>query len=293
MKRIRINLLFILFSVSIGLSAQNKRIYVFEDRYKQPTKTLIKNVETDLYHIKILGQYMIDPKRNGLIDYNLVEKYLIKLYPDKDSSGILCINLEGKLFVDLRDHDLNSSKSKNAINQYISLLKYVKTKRPNLQVGIYGLPFTVYYKSQEIRNHNRKLDLILELSDVFFPSLYIFYPAIQKEKQANFDYFKKNLDVAFYYAEQSKKPVLPFIWYLVHPSNKRYKYEMIPKSEMKSYIHYIEEYTSIKNQKISGIVWWDTPTPYNNRSIKNNLLPKKEKRNEWTMEEAFRYYLNN
>lgn len=106
------------------------------------------------------------------------------------------------------------------------------------------------------------------------------------------EYFKKNLDVAFDYAIRLNKPVIPFVWYLIHPSNKRYRYEMIPRMEMLTYIDYIHNYKSYNNNSISGMVWWDTPTPYNNNVIKDNLSPNSEKRRVWTMEEEFRYYFN-
>lgn len=144
----RIIILFILVSFAFQINAQSNRVYIFEDRYEQPTSSLVNAHDIEFNQIKILGQYMIDPSRKSSIDYGLVGRYLNKLYPNRRSYGVLCINLEGSLFNVMRDNDCNNANTVHAINQYISLVKFVKARRPNLQVGIYGLPYTVYYESQ-------------------------------------------------------------------------------------------------------------------------------------------------
>src|SRR5690606_12568763 len=119
-------------------------------------------------------------------------------------------------------NNLNSVRFKNAEKQFIDLLRYIKGVRPNLKIGIYGIPFRTYYPSQLKWNGDRKFDRLMSMSDIVFPSLYIIYPDKEKGKDANEQYLKDNLDVAFSYGERFNKPVIPFIWYIVHPNNKKY-----------------------------------------------------------------------
>lgn len=266
-------------------------IYLFENRYEdQNVKKLINDKNYYFKKIKILGQYMIDPKREGHIDYGLVERYLKELYPRQDADGTLCINLEGKLFTDLRDNFGNSVYRKS-LNEYVKLVKYVKHTRPHVTVGVYGLPFTIYYSSQKVRNRNDKLELLLKEVDIIFPSLYLFYPDKQKGIESNFEYFKKNLETAFSYGDKFNKPVIPFIWYLVHPSNKRFRYEMLTRKEIDTYLNFISSYKSMSGSNVEGIVWWDTPTPFKTKDVKTNLLIDNPKKFNG-IDDAFLYYFD-
>lgn len=258
---------------SLTILSQNKDVYVFKERYNNDVNVMFdKHHIINFKEIKIFGQYMIDPLRDGNVDYSLVDKYLDKLFPNINDSNLLVINLEGKLYTDLRCN-YNNNLYEVSSNNYQKVVKYIKLKRPNLKVGFYGIPFPFYYDFQKDINNRDKLDGILSLVDVIFPSLYIYYPMTQKGLQSNYTYLKNNLDIAFEYANKFDKPVIPFVWYLVHPSNKQgYSHEVIPKKEMHKYIKYIQEYESFSRTKIDGIVWWDSSTSYEKNLIHFNLL---------------------
>lgn len=285
-----INLL-LLILLSYECYSQNNNIYIFENRYEHSIEKLNSKTSFDLKPIKILGQYMIDPKRNGVIKYELVGSYIDKLYPAKNVMGILCINLEGALFSQLRDNNKNTKEFNDASNKYIQLVKFIKNILPNIEVGIYGLPFKGYYDSQLKKNDHRKLDPLLKEVDVLFPSLYIAYPAKQKGIHSNIEYLQKNLDIAFEYGNRVNKPIYPFFWYLIHPTNKKYGSAFIPKEEYYTYLNFINSYR-YRGKNVSGIVWWDTPTPFNNGTIKNILIPENQHEMLKNLDDVFEYYID-
>lgn len=240
--------------------------------------------------IKMIGGYMIDPEKKGEIDLNSVAFYLNRLFPEKQSSGLLCIDLENSLYYDIRNKSVNTKECEFAIAKFIELIAFVKLHYPNIKLGIYGIPFTVYYDSQLMRNEKQKLDKLLVEVDVLFPSFYIYYPAKQKGLYSNYMYLKKNLDIAFEYSERLNKPLIPFFWYLVHSSNEIYKFAMLPKKEVDLYIDYLFRYKSASGKKIDGIVWWDTPTPFIKNSVNSSLL--QDKRSKFRcIDEVFKFYL--
>lgn len=267
-----------------------EKLYIFPNRYEKNINELRNRTTYSLQPIKILGQYMIDPNGKGNIKYDLVDKYLDKLYPNKSEKGILCINLEGSLFRELADNAKETKEFKAAESNYIELIRHVKQKVPFVKVGIYGLPFKGYYESQLKKNENQKLDSLLNEVDILMPSLYIAYPAKQTGIQSNIDYLEKNLNIAFEYGTRLKKPVYPFFWYLVHPANKKFGLALIPKDEMNIYMNYIYSY-KYKGKNVSGVVWWDSPTPFNNGTIKSIFIPEDHHGMLGNLDDVFEYYL--
>lgn len=225
--------------------------------------------------IKILGNSAIDPKNSGKIDKHLFESKLKSLIPNKNSTDILCIDLENKIYQDLRNNKLNSKKVANSIDEFVSLIKIVRKLRPNVKVGIYALPFPFYYDSQIVRNQVGKFDKIFKEVDYIFPSLYIYYPSAQKGLQSNIDYFNKNLEAAVYYSKKYNKEIIPFFWYLIHPSNKKFSNELLEKDEFKYYIDYLWKYSKTK-YPLKGIVLWNSSTPFTNKSVKTSFLKRKK-----------------
>lgn len=237
--------------------------------------------------IKILGNSAIDPKNSGKIDKQLFESKLKSLIPNKNSTDILCIDLENKIYQDLRNNKLNSKKVANSIDEFVSLIKMIRNLRPHVKVGVYALPFPVYYDSQLTRNQVGKFDKIFKEVDYIFPSIYIYYPAAQKGLQSNINYFNKNLDIAVYYAKKYNKEIIPFFWYLVHPSNKKFSNELLDINEMKYYIDYLWNYSENK-YAFKGIVLWNSTTPFTKKNVKTSFL--KNKKNLKNTTEAINYY---
>src|SRR5690606_20786721 len=260
------------------VSAQDSSIYFFKNRYNQNTLQKIEQSRLDFKEIKILLGYMIDPKRQEVADYKRVKKSLETLFPNANQEGVLCIDWENKLYQNIRGNNITRIKSVSnkeylkGEKEFINLIKFIKKLRPNVKVGIFEMPFRVYSNSEIIKNTNQKLDPILKHVDIIFPCIYIPFPAKVKSIQSNYDFLRINLDLAFNYGDRLKKPVIPFVWYLYYSPDNTYWKELIPKDELWEYIKYIESYKSSSNKRVSGIVWWDTPTSYSKTLIRNTFI---------------------
>lgn len=268
-----ISLLFVCGFV-VNSMAQSKDIYVYKRRYDQNMNQWMRNSDANFKNYEMISRRHIDPKRNNETDYDNVEKYLKKYFPQKDMTGTLVIDLENKFFKGLKKNEEGSAAFEKSKKEFVTLIKFIRKKRPCLTIGVYGMPFRIHKKSQNVRNENGKLDPILKLTDIIFPSIYIFYPAKQKSVKHNLKYFKMNLDMALDYGKRLNKPVVPFMWYLVHTSNEKYKYEALGKEEMAKYLDYIINYQA-HGKKVTGIAWWEANGPYNEKKVKTNMVNRK------------------
>lgn len=243
-------------------------IYVFEGRYNESGREFVKKHDK-LTNIKILTGYMIDPKKRNVLDLISVSDHLLRISPHKSDNSVLCINIENKLFDDLRTYEKHTLAFKNAEDEFGKMIDLIRELRPNLKIGIYGIPFRTYYSSQIRWNDDCKLDNVLAMTDIIFPSLYILYPDKEKGIKANDDYFLQNLDTAFDYADRLGKSVIPFVWYIVHSNNRLYGGELLGKNEMKRYIDYIRDYRSYLNGKVDGVVWWESSISSFNKNVRH------------------------
>lgn len=245
-------------------------IYVLHNRYSKIDQEYI-NDHKIFKNITILIGLMIDPHNQGIIDSQSVKASLIKLFPDSADTGILCIDLENKLYQNLKNFSANSIQYNEAVTAFTDLIKLIRRVRPQIKIGIYGLPFRTYYSSQLKWNIDQKLDPILSLTDYLFPSLYILYAQKANSKQNYIrktnDYLLQNLNTAFDYAERLHKKVIPFVWYLANSNQGDFNYELLDKEEMKRYINFIRDYRS-DNAQVSGVIWWETKTPFIKNKIK-------------------------
>lgn len=266
---------------NLSFSQNNGRKYYFLDYHT------VDDVSLKHESIKIIGNSGIDPNDRGVVDYAILERNLKKLFPKEIDRGILCIDLENSIYQNLRNNDRGSIKATKSIEQFLTMLDFIKKKRPNIKVGIYALPFPFYYSSHKRRNESGKLDEIIKNVDIIFPSLYIYYPAAQKGLKSNFTFLKENLEAACSLAKKHNKEVIPLVWYLVHPSNKKYKHAMLEKSEMKSYIDFIWNFSE-SEFKLKGIWIWNSPTPFIKKSAQTSLL--KSRTNYNNTSQAIEYY---
>lgn len=271
--------LLVIVLVVFDVFGQSKDIYVFKNRYSQDINQWMESSEVGFKNYEMISRRHIDPKRNNKTDYNSVKKYLQKHFPEKEAEGTLVIDLENKFFKGLKENKKSSKNFEKSKNEFINLIEFIRDERPCLIIGVYGMPFRIHKKSQKVRNENKKLDPILELTDILFPSIYVFNPAKQKGTDYNLNYFEINLNTALEYGERLGKPVVPFVWYLVHESNKKYGLEAIEKDEMAEYLQFILNYEA-HGEVVAGIAWWEGNTPYNKQQVKTNIINDKKNKKE-------------
>lgn len=232
------------------------KIYLLETRYNDQVRQVIgENGFLESY--KYLGGYAIDPKKRGTIDFELAVSSVEKMFPSKTDTGLLSVNLEGVLYNRLKNNPLGSGEAEHSIEQYRLLVSKIKDARPNIRVGIYGFPFTFYYDSQRKVNADNKLDRILELCDYISPSLYTPYPVKETGKERHSEFLMENLKYSLETGSRLNKPVIPFVWHIVHPSNKKYGGEVLSTEEMTANIELIANFTHQGNRAAS-VIWWES-----------------------------------
>lgn len=255
----KISLLFVFVLLSSVFQKPTKdekqwNIYVFFHRYDDKGKKFIQR-NSIFKRIDLIGENKIDPNKNDTFNYKSIEAHLLKLYPKTNAKGVLCINVENKIYQNLKE-DNESDNFIFGIEQFVKMVNFIRKSRPNVKIGIYGIPFRTYYTSQLRRN--KKLDVLLAKTDIIFPSLYLLFPDKQRGEIENNRYLKENLVTAFYYADRLNKPVMPFVWYIVSPNNKQFGGELLGKKEMSRYVNFIRRFTSKKKNKVNAIVWWES-----------------------------------
>lgn len=137
------------------------------------------------------------------------------------------------------------------------MISDIKEFRPNVRVGIYGFPFTFFYDSQRKFNADYKLNQILELCDYISPSLYSQYPIKEIGQEKNDNFFRENLAYSLEVGAKLNKPVIPYVWHIVHPSNKKHGGEVLSVEEMVSNIEFIANFSS-NGRKVEGVIWWES-----------------------------------
>jgi len=285
---------FILF-VTNTFSQENK-IYVFKDRYNKSEQKYIENDPSRFSEIKVMTANSLLTNRK--IDYRKVEESLQVMYPSNNATGVLCIDLENDAFKHLKGHNINRVKKmtdaqfEKAKNDFIELIRFIKNKRPKLQVGYFELPFRIFKESEQRPGSTTLLDDILKEADIIMPSLYIPYPASHVGVDANLKFLDINLKFALQCGVRLNKPVLPFVWYFIFSPEEKFSYEIIPKDDMNTYMDYIFNY-AFNNKKVNGIIWWDSAVPFYDRNkgmVKQNYIQRSQKRDNINRRDLFYYY---
>jgi hypothetical protein len=248
-----------------GKENNKLEFYIFPGFYSSATKGAL--LQNNFDTVRVIMQRFIDENNDNKIDPAAVNLFCSKFYPVTNARGLCIVDWEGQSFGDLRQYDKDDERFKAAASNYIELVKLIKQLRPNVRVGIYGLPFRFYNPMQKkAANPPGKYSTVLAACDVIAPSLYIYYPDQQAGQQKNIQYLRDNMEEALKYGKELNKPVLPFLWYRVHPGNKKFGMQVISKEEMQAYLHCLAQY-NYEGNKIKGIIWWegtDKPVPPKN-----------------------------
>jgi hypothetical protein len=228
-------------------------IYIFPAFYsKKVSDYLLQNNGSVAHLLTYIG---IDPDKDQQVDEDAIRKATEKFYPDKDATGLFIIDWEAQPFKDLREYDADDTRFKVAEAKYLQVVNTLKKFRPRLNVGIYGIPFRTQTAAQQ-KKSGPKLDNLLSRCDVITPSLYIINTDEEVGLQRNMDYLKQNVNQAMDFGYRLKKPVAPFVWYKVHPGNKKFGMSIISKGQMQSYLNFLSSY-NYRGSRLNGIIWWE------------------------------------
>lgn len=180
---------------------------------------------------------------------------------------MLVLDWEAGPFKWIRDYPETHRRFKYAEGQWIALINEVRKMRPNLKLGIYGMPFRAFNDWQK-NNYNKPgaLDNIISKIDIITPSLYIGYSDEERGRDFNEKYLKDMLDNAMIYAKRHNKPVMPFVWHRLITGNKVYPRGILQVNAYSDYIKFIKEYSN-DGFKVNGVFMWDDG--FNTPRLKN------------------------
>ena len=210
-------------------------------------------------NVKVLTQSGITKGgHNGIaMSPELVRGYLEKHFPDVNSEGIVVLDWESEIYKWIRDYPETDPNFRYAESQWIALINEVRKVRPNLKVGIYGMPYRGFNDWQkDTYNKPGALDNIMSKVDIIMPSLYIGYSDEERSREYNLGYLKDMLDIAMTYGRRHNKPVMPFVWHRVLRSNKIYPRGIIQTNTYATYVKFIKDY-SFNGHKVCGVYLWD------------------------------------
>ncbi|MGN6605326.1 MAG: hypothetical protein ACTHK8_22965 [Ginsengibacter sp.] len=229
----------------------------------------------DIKAAKLMTSSGFNPRGKGIDSSNIV-RYMKLFYPDTLSSGTCVIDWEDSTFYNLR-HDESSLPFNAAIDSIAKVLKIMKQTRPCVKVGVFDLPFEVYYPTADVYNKGNKFDRLFEYCDFIAPEIFIEFPDKEIGHRRNIAFIQHNLDVALQFGRRLNKPVIPFIWELIHPSNRKYGGMLIPRDEYESYAEFMMHY-SYYGTHIKGFFLWTSSVPeqaYHKILSNNKLTPSK------------------
>jgi hypothetical protein len=234
--------------------ARPLEIYIFPRHYSPATKDYLS--KNGVSTARLLYESVIVSGKKKQLDTALVKRYVSAAFPDPNVAGLIVVDWESRLFDDLKRFKRDDERFKNAEATYIQLVRAAKSARPKVRIGIYGLPFRVFYDTQQQYNEGNKFDRLLSACDYIAPSLYILYTDEQIGREKNIAYLKRNLDNALYYGTRLNKPVMPFVWYRVNPGNRQFSNKILPQEQVQRYLSFIAGY-KYQNVGIKGIFWWE------------------------------------
>lgn len=269
---------------------EGKNIYVISKKYSPEINDLLE--KSNVYKsITVFSPSMIG--NNSEINYKQLSRSLIRNFPQVTSGGLLCLDIENEIYEDIRKYNQGTLRFEKAISEFIKMIRFVKRERPNLDVGIYGIPFKITADVHK-RNNSAKLDRLLREVDVIFPSLYLPYSFSEPRSKLIEQYLAENLNVALDFGIRLDKPVIPFIWYMVHPSNRNYGGELVSKDDFNTYMNKIMNFYNT-GKGVQGVVYWEPSVPYFNRNVrkKNNIFKETERKKENVsiQSELIKFYL--
>lgn len=231
-------------------------IYIYPNQHSQLYKA-----KYNYKYCQFIGQVNIDPDNSQQNDYEKIKAKLLSYYPNRSDAGFLTIDLENKSYNDVLSLFADKGSKERAVAQFTDLINYIRTFRPNVKLGVYGLPPRVLNNRLVSKNLNADILTILSKCDFISPSLYILKPAKETGIANNDAYMDANLNLVFRYSEKLNKPVIPYIWSYVYPTNKLYGKNVIDADEMVHYIKHIKDYR-YGARRVAGVIWWEPSDPF-------------------------------
>lgn len=162
-----------------------------------------------------------------------------------------------KFVIDIEGWPLDSrrfskEKVQESINRVLQVVGWMKSERPQLQIGFYGSPPHRDYWGplrgnakviEDWQRANDHLKPIADALDFLCPSVYAFYDDIPGWVR----YANANIEEA----QRFGKPVYPFLWCRYHVSNRLRKLQFIEGDYWRTQLE------TVRDSGSEGVVLWD------------------------------------
>lgn len=190
------------------------------------------------------------------------------IYPDVSYNGYGYLDIEAEYGSDLLTLDASEEDFQKALEHFISVIRFVKSLRPNMKWGYYGIPFTTYWeRTTSFYYKSEKIKQLLIECDVFYPTMYNFY-ADTEQFNENELYVTTNIKQMIKIGLEYNKPVIVFIWHRYHSSTKL-SLQRLPDEVFLKHIERIKN-TTYLNSKVQGVLWWSAEDWFFNTEGKEN-----------------------
>lgn len=254
-----------LFSIFIySAYSQNRKIFFLNEGTSVQNKFVAKNSLNT--YVNISEGYFVT---NGEYSPEGLKNIITKLFPGKNDTGYAVLDWESAGMHSLVKQD---SKFAYFLGQFIMAIEDAKRLRPKVKWSYYAVPYKYYESSPSIYTANvERLSKLFKALDFIAPSLYI----LKNEAMNSIDMARvdETLSIALKLGNKYSKPVYPFIWHRIHPSNKRESLSLVNARIFDDYIGHLLNY-KYKNIGISGLIWWHTESYSYGRRAKSLELQK-------------------
>ncbi|WP_242916762.1 T9SS type A sorting domain-containing protein [Pontibacter liquoris] len=233
-------------------------IFILPYRFGDKSMTYFEGNGFDTQNARIMTQgNIVYSSTNSKYDPAKVKDFILRFYPDVNTTENLVLDWEAGPYADLRDYPVTDSRFKTAEATLLNLLSEIRKYRPHLKLSYYMLPYRTWNEWQAA-NYNApgKLDNIMASVDFIAPSLYFLFADEEVGRTRNMQYMKDNLDMAMKYGQKYGKPVYPFLWHRVHFRSPLYGKAIVQEGVYTDYVKYMKDY-SYNGAKLKGMYWWD------------------------------------
>jgi len=242
-------ILFVVALLNLSCSSQKIIPIVQSNRYSA-------EVSSQSEHYYFFAQYYIDPEKKDIIDLENLKKGVNRVIKDVNYSGYIILDIENKVYKELKKETINHKNYKENISMFVEMVEMVKVLRPKAKVGVYGFPFNFHSASQKKQNNFEKLKPLLKTVDFFAPQIYLYYTTKERSQDFFDNYITDNLSLHFEYAGKLNKKVYPFVWYKIHPYNKKYGGNIIEPNLYSTYVNNIKNFR-YQGKRVEKVIYWE------------------------------------
>lgn len=239
---------------TVKATKENPRLYMAISGLGDKANAYVQQ-QSNISTAKMIGQSSIVTKNSLNVDSVSLTNIIRKIYPDKNATGVCILDWEGEALDILTNKHEDDPGYQKIATQFKRAVIIAKRERPNVQWGIYGLPFRTVSANEKWQRQCYQLRDLLKYVDVICPSLYMIYSERVVSRSYNERYIENNLRIALELGQELNKPVLPFVWPRWQGKGDSFM-TLVPADAFSAYVKKIMD-AQVNGNKPAGLVFWD------------------------------------